>query len=443
MKRLTPHPIGLVAEAPATAPPREFDWRGRLPALALAGSSRAARIFANALVLVTVPMLLGVILLPWQQSIRGTGRVIAFDPLDRRLEVEAPVAGRVRKLHVVEGQRVSKGDRIVDIEDNDPNLLANLELQGSAVQQRTVATEQRVSALELQILAQERARGDAVTAATERVNADRAAASTAKLNLDRTETLSQSGLVSQRELELALLARDSTVAQLAASQATLARTAREFDATIAGLRAALTQGRADLAIVARDVAALQTQIASARRQTVDSPRDGVVLKVSTTEGTFLRPGSPVAVIIPETESRFVEVWFSGNDVPLVTPRRVAPDGTVTPGSPARLRFEGWPAIQFVGWPSVAIGTFGGEVVFVDATDDGAGKFRVVIAQKPDVVERDGRTETVAWPGNRWLRQGVRADGWVLLQQVPLWREIWRQLNAFPPIVADREPDPAP
>ena len=58
---------------------------------------------------------------------------------------------------------------------------------------------------------------------------------------------------------------------------------------------------------------------------------------------------------------------------------------------------------------------------------------------PDVVERDGQATEIQWPGNRWLRQGVRANGWVLLQRVPLWYEVWRQLNGFPPVVADAEP----
>jgi hypothetical protein len=96
----------------------------------------------------------------------------------------------------------------------------------------------------------------------------------------------------------------------------------------------------------------------------------------------------------------------------------------------RVQFEGWPAIQFIGWPSVARGTFGGEVVLIDPTDDGTGRFRVLVAPKPDVVD-DG-TEVVEWPGTRWLRQGVQVNGWVLLQRVPLWFEIWRQLNGFPP-----------
>jgi len=113
---------------------------------------------------------------------------------------------------------------------------------------------------------------------------------------------------------------------------------------------------------------------------------------------------------------------------------------VVPGSPVRLQFEGWPAVQIVGWPSVAVGTFGGEVVFVDPTDNGKGKFRVVVAPLPDQKPRDGKMEPVTWPSNRWLRQGVRVNGWVMLEQVPLWRELWRQLNGFPPVVVDGEPD---
>ena len=136
------------------------------------------------------------------------------------------------------------------------------------------------------------------------------------------------------------------------------------------------------------------------------------------------------MVIPNTDARFVEAWIDGMDMPLVAPRHVDPDGTAVPGSRVRLQFEGWPAIQFVGWPSVAVGTFGGEVVSVDATDDGQGRFRIVVAA-------DAADEP--WPGPRFLRQGVRAKAWVLLRTVPLWQEAWRQLNGFPPVVADKEP----
>ena len=109
---------------------------------------------------------------------------------------------------------------------------------------------------------------------------------------------------------------------------------------------------------------------------------------------------------------------SGNDMPLIKE-----------GDRVRLQFEGWPAVQFVGWPSVAVGTFGGKVNRVFPTDDGSGNFRVVVTPE-DHFEREN-----GWPDDRYLRQGVRTNGWVLLDRVPLGYEIWRQLNGFPPTVS--------
>jgi hypothetical protein len=125
-------------------------------------------------------------------------------------------------------------------------------------------------------------------------------------------------------------------------------------------------------------------------------------------------GDPVVAFVPDMRSSAVELWFDGKDGPLISP-----------GRNVRVQFEGWPAVQFVGWPSAAVGTFGGVVEFVDATADERGRFRVVVSPDPD---------DQPWPDSRWLRQGVRANGWVLLDQVSLGFELWRQLNGFPPAV---------
>jgi multidrug resistance efflux pump len=417
-----------------------FDLKGNLPALTRAGSSRLPRLLARVLSLLFVFFILAIWFLPWQQSVSGAGKVIAFDPLDRRINVEAPVAGQVRKLHVMEGQRVKKGDLIVEIQDNDPNLLANLRSQRDALIARRAAAAQRVDDLELQVVQQEQAKGQALDAARQRVAAEKITAETAILNYNRTRELKEPGLVSQRDYELAKQIRESADANYAAAEANLKRTENEFSATISGIRAQKGTAQADLASAGRDITTIDIQISQNQRQVVESPRDGIVLSVQATDGTYLRPGSAVCVIIPETDSRFVEMLLDGNDMPLIRPRHTEADGSITRGSEVRLQFEGWPAIQFVGWPSVAVGTFGGEVVFVDAADDGKGSFRIVVAPKPDTTFRNGIAEEVPWPGNRWLRQGVRANGWVLLQQVPLWKEIWRQINGFPPVVSDKEPD---
>jgi hypothetical protein len=65
------------------------------------------------------------------------------------------------------------------------------------------------------------------------------------------------------------------------------------------------------------------------------------------------------------------------------------------------------------------------VVLIDATDDGKGHFRILVMHDPD---------DIAWPDPRFLRQGVRVNGWILLGQVTLGYELWRIFNGFPPLV---------
>lgn len=404
-----------------------------MPALTLANPTRLTRWLSFLLVSGFLFLVLGMGFLPWRQFVLGSGRVIAFNPLDRRLNVEAQVSGRVKHLHVVEGQRVKKGQPLVEIEDNDPNLLNNLRAQREAIESRRDFGRSRVESLESQITQQALAKAQAIDSAQQRVNATKAASETAILNFRRTDSLFEKGLASKRDHELATLQRDSTEADFKSADATLKRTSNDFDATIASIQAQKGSALGDVASAERDLSVIDVQINQNLRQVMEAPRDGIVLQVAATDGTYLRPGSLVCVIIPETESRFVEVWLDGNDTPLLHPR-TEENGKVVPGSDVRLAFEGWPAVQMIGWPNLAIGTFGGEVVFVDAADDGKGKFRVVIAPKADTVRRNGKTVEVDWPDrNRWLRQGVRANAWVMLRQVPLWYEIWRQINGFPPL----------
>ena len=133
----------------------------------------------------------------------------------------------------------------------------------------------------------------------------------------------------------------------------------------------------------------------------------------------MKGGDPVVVLVPDTQNMAVELLIDGNDMPLLSV-----------GRKVRLQFEGWPAVQFAGWPSVAVGTFGGVIQLIDATDNGTARFRVLIV--PD--ENDE-----AWPSRRFLRQGVQARGWILLEQVTLGFELWRNLNGFPPVISDAEP----
>ena len=140
---------------------------------------------------------------------------------------------------------------------------------------------------------------------------------------------------------------------------------------------------------------------------------------------MVKAGQVLAVIVPETANRAVELYVSGNDAPLLSV-----------GRRVRLQFEGWPAVQFAGWPSVAVGTFGGVIQVIDPGAGADGKVRVIIF--PDEGEE--------WPDGRYLRQGVRVIGWVLLDSVSLGWELWRQFNGFQPSIQkspDSEDEKAP
>jgi multidrug efflux pump subunit AcrA (membrane-fusion protein) len=377
-----------------------------------------------------------VAVLPWQQFVPGKGRVIAFDPLDRPQLLEAPLPGRIVESRVVEGQRVSQGEVLFVMADNDPELAANLEEQQVAARESLDQAATRLREIRNQLAAAQEALPEVVAAAELQLDAAQIAAETAEAQYVRIKELFESdiaGLVSRRDYELALQDRDQKVAAFRRAEAGLRQARLDTQGDLNSLRASVASARSDSAKAAADLAKIRSDASAIGRQSVLAPRDGVIFRVNATEGSFLDKGKPIATIVPDTDQRMVQLWMDGNDIPLVREREVLADGTVDEGSLVRLQFEGWPAVQFIGWPSVARGTFGGEVVLIDPTDDGTGRFRVLVAERPDVV-RDG--EEVPWPDDRWLRQGVQVNGWVLLNRVPLWFEIWRQLNGFPPALPE-------
>lgn len=217
--------------------------------------------------------------------------------------------------------------------------------------------------------------------ARDRLASAQSALATARLDAERKSTLFADGLVSRLEMEQAqiLLVEYEQRAQGAADELN---------------RAELSQSREG-------------------SQEVMAPRAGVITKVSAGgTATFVKAGDELAQFVPFDIDSAVELYVDGRDASLVSV-----------GDPVRLQFEGWPVIQFSGWPSVAIGTFAGEVSFVDPMAGLNGKFRIV------VKESEGEP---AWPSNRILRVGTNARGWVLLDEVSVAYELWRQLNNFPP-----------
>jgi len=404
----------------------------------------AVRLLTRFLWISGLVVIAGLLVAPWQQSVTGTGRVIAYAPTDRLQSIEAPIKGRITKWHVQEGTQVDVGDPIADISDNDPDYLERLLRGRDAAEDRLQSLEANIAVVQARMAALQSVRDTATTnaelyiqiardkrdAAEQDLLAAEAAYETARINHDRVQTLGSEGLSSNRKVELAKLKLDTTKSKRDAAKAKLAAAKREVQAALAKRNNVSSKESANLTKAEEELNKLQSEVAKARadvakaevavsrqeQMAITAPIAGTVLRLVTNgPGEFVKAGDRVATIVPNTKSRAVELLMSGNDAPLITA-----------GRHVRLQFEGWPAVQFVGWPSVAVGTFGGQVAFVDATDDGSGRFRIVVV--PDASSEP-------WPAARFLRQGVRVNGWVLLNRVTVAFELWRQLNGFPPVVS--------
>lgn len=424
-----------------------FQAMPELPALRSVGGLRAPRILALILAILMVGAIAALVVVPWQQYIRGSGRVVAFDAYDRIQTVAAPVMGRVGKAWVIEGSRVKEGDPLLEIVDNDPDLVGRLQQQRAALAAGFGASQLKVAVYEEQVRALEQARDLGIAAARQQVevatakiqseehglDAARAVAQQARLNFARQKDLFAEGLASQAEYELAervdresqakveqaRQALKAAINEAEAKRADLGRVGTEAKAKIDSARAEREAAVVDAANKEQQLSELDVKVNRQSTQLVRAPRDGTVFRLLVSPGAELvKAGDPLAVLVPDTESRAVELWVDGNDVPLIRP-----------GRHVRLQFEGWPAVQFVGWPSVAVGTFGGEVSLVDTTDDGTGRFRILVVPDPG---------DEPWPKADILRQGARSKGFVLLDEVRLGYEFWRQANGFPPTVAESD-----
>lgn len=454
---------------------------GAFPSLSLARAARIVRKLGRILLVAMFLIVLSMLFAPWQQSIRGEGAIIAFDPFERPQPIQAPVKGRIaeRGEGIQENAYVTKGQLLFRIEDQDPLYLSRLEQQEVNSRAELSIAEMRLEqAIEFrnnnlrivgvtseELEAMELARDELVEAynrfvnqSENKVSAERSKliASKAKLSqvdadFKRKNALFEEGIESelkQQESEqkyLDALAKvdvskqevENALNGLAGKKNERESKRQEWQAKINKVESLLEKAKSEVNKAEIDMKKTEEEINQKRSKLIDqerkvavqltqevrAPRDGYVMNLQVFDtSSIVKPGDQLCRIVPITENPAVQVWVSGNDAPLIAP-----------GRHVRLQFEGWPAVQFSGWPSVAVGTFGGTVELVDATDDGMGKFRVVIL--PD-------EEDQAWPEYPFLRQGVRSNAWILLDQVPLGYEVWRRMNGFPQSLKTKE-DKAP
>lgn len=397
---------------------------------------------------------------PWYQSVTGMGKVIVYNPMDRVQEVDALIPGRIAEWYVREGEVVKKGQQLALLQDIDskyldPEQLRRTDEMLSAYRQKRELVRTRLGTLDEQRQALLQARAAALPAADQRIAQNRQKLDqfrqsvvlseqnlqTDRLQFERMQQLEGSGLRSRRDFELTQQALTRSVTELNRSRLSVGVAQRDVQVSelererlafglqldLAKVAENTVKARENLAEVEAELLKLEvdrSNLAQRRaQQVVKAPRAGKVVRLLRLgQGSSVKSGDSLCTILPEQQDPAVELMISDFDAPLVRP-----------GQKVRLMFDGFPAIPFTAFPWAAVGTYGGVVAVVDAHDDGSGRYRLLITPEP-------HPHSLAWPkANEQkapypLRPGTQVQGWVMMDRpVPLYWEVWRRLNAFPPV----------
>lgn len=385
--------------------------------------------------------------LPWTQNIQGVGTVTTLRPNDRPQSIPSIITGRIEQWYVREGDFVKKGDTIVRISEAkedyfDPNLLDNTARQITAKEEAIRAYMDKVKALEMQLKALREGLQAKLNQAYNKLEQAKLKLSidsneymNARVNLDvsnaqakRFEELYKDGLKSLTELEGRRLKQQEAINKYNASVNKLSITQQEINNAkieIANITAEyndkIAKAEAEqfstlsAAYDAKStVAKMRSQLNTyTKRQSyyfITAPQDCYIVQaIKLGIGEIIKDGTPLVTIVPAHYQVASTLYISPRDYPVVHI-----------GDKVRVQFDGYPSLVFGGWPNASIGTFKGKVVAIDKNISENNKYRILVA--PD----DGEE----WPDKLAINSG--STGIVLLKNVPLGYEIWRQLNGFPP-----------
>lgn len=414
---------------------------------AVVDSRPAMRLLPKLILFLFIPVVV-VLLLPWTQNIRAFGSVTALRPDQRPQTIHSIIAGRIEKWYVQEGQRVRKGDTILfisEIKDDyfDPNLLERTneqlkakELSVSSYMEKIKANDNQILALTQSLKLKREQAYNKLTQAYLSVKSDSIDLVAAKTNLDvaneqflRMKELYGKGLKSLTDLETRKLKLQETQAKVIAQENKLLSARNqvinakiELSAINAEYTDKISKSESEKFSAMSDMYDAEAVVTKMQNQYVNyvvrsgmyyilAPQDGYITKaIKTGIGETIKEGAEIISIMPANFDLAVEIYVAPIDVPLLEK-----------GSLVRVQFDGWPAIVFSGWPSVSYGTYGGRVVAIDNFISENGKYRVLVA--PDKNDHP-------WPKD--LRVGGGVNSMMLLKDVPVWYELWRKINGFPP-----------
>ncbi len=398
----------------------------RLYSLRALQTPRAGKVLARWL-FVLGAIFFVILFLPWQQNIRGRGVLTALNPAHRPQTIETAIAGRIQQWHISEGQSVKKGDTILSLSEIkekyfDPQLLLRLEQQIAAKEGSVRSKKEKAESLRDQINALKVQQSVKYEQAQAKLEAERVRFENAENQLQRNKNLFEAGNIPLTKLQNFEYNFQGSKADYNNARIELNNVNAEYLDKINKAESEFNNTIAELYDAQGELAKLRNELANMtirnQQYKVIVPQNGIVVKaLKAGIGETITEGEAVCTIMPETPDLAVAMYIKAMDVPLIaTDRKV------------RIQFDGWPALQFSGWPSVSVGTFGGIVEVIDYVNSQPGEFRILVVPDPS---------DEPWPYQ--LRIGSGTKGWVMLNDVPVWFEIWRQLNGFPAsIYTDQE-----
>lgn len=361
-----------------------------------------------------------ILFLPWQQNIRGSGKVTALSPSNRPQTVETVIAGRIQIWKIKEGQFVNKGDTIALISEVkekyfDPQFLQRLQQVITAKEQSLKSKDLKAKALQRQISALEDGMRTKVAQSKAKLEAEEVRFNNFKNQYERNEKLFAAGNIPLTKFQDIEYKYQGSQADFVNAKIEIERVQAEYLDKINKAESDWNNTLADMADTQADLFKLRNELSNmeirSQQYHILAPQDGFVVKATQAGiGETIKEGDPVCTIMPQSTDIAVEMHVKAMDVPLISK-----------GRRVRIEFDGFPALQFSGWPSISVGTFGGTVEVIDYVNTKPGEFRILVV--PD------KTDT-PWP--KQLRMGSGIKGWVMLDDVRVWFELWRQLNGFPP-----------
>lgn len=385
---------------------------------------------------------------PWTQNISGKGQVTTLKLDQRPQTIQSPIPGKIEKWFVQEGDLVKKGDTILEISEVksdyfDPNLVSRtgdqIKSKSSSVNsylEKVKALNRQISALNReQLLKLQQAENKLIQARLQvksdsiDLQATETNRTIAERQYNRTVTLQEEGLKAVRDVEDKRLKLQETEAKLLSqrnkylgsqnkvinAQVEVSRVNAEFSDKISKAQSDKFTAQSSQFDTEAQVSKLENSFSNYEMRDklryVTAPQDGYINKaIRGGLGETFKEGESLVGIMPSQYDLAVETYVAPIDLPLLHI-----------GEKVRIQFDGWPAVVFSGWPDVSYGTYGGTVVAIENFISKNGKYRVLLA--PDKSDN-------TWP--EAIRVGSGAKTMALLDDVPIWFELWRKLNGFPP-----------